>query len=171
MTFTLSHLSIAWSSVLGFHHGSQRITTEAEVRLRPTPPALIQVKNIWWLWEGKKKGGRERGREGGRKEGTKGGRKRERKARREGGMDGWRDGGREWMRERVSQSMTVTSSHFNNKQEVYQHRCLFHREKNLIVLTLMISAWCERTGRCWIFVQFLILLFESFYHPDGNDCI
>ena len=85
MTFTLSHLSIAWSSVLGFHHGSQRITTEAEVRLRPTPPALKQVKNIC---------GREGGKEGGR----------------DGWMDGGRKGGREKGRERVNEGASQSVS-------------------------------------------------------------
>ena len=33
-------LSMAWSSVDGFHQGSSSTTTDAQVRFRPTPPAL-----------------------------------------------------------------------------------------------------------------------------------
>ena len=31
---------MAWSSVDGFHQGSSSTTTDAQVRFRPTPPAL-----------------------------------------------------------------------------------------------------------------------------------
>ena len=49
-----TYLSMAWSSVLGFHQGSSRITTEALVKFSPTPPALT-VNEIG----GKKKRGEE----------------------------------------------------------------------------------------------------------------